>query len=237
MRFPNDGGNSQIPIPSSADKSKLLISPEILGNFLRLEQFESIKDLREFIMRQLGRIRSLVQPSRSHTSSLSRYPLESWTSTKFSQYLRYNSFMFRLNDKSGNILRYNSFAKIIFLKLNASSMTLLDRWWLMKIFLSIHAECELAQILWQRWPGRNFSNHHGLWRNLQWRGQFSQQLKYLLIIVFLTRTKKRKNYFLSPTTCRREKVSLSPSVGAFPSCLVQVFSPPSYTVFLSHSSF
>ena len=72
IRFTNDESNSQIPMECSANYSKNCISWEKSGNILRLEQLVSVKDARDFIMRQLGRIWSLVQLLSSHTSSFSR---------------------------------------------------------------------------------------------------------------------------------------------------------------------
>ena len=79
MRFANDESNSQVPVECSANYSKHSISWEKLGNFLRLEQLVRVKDARDFIMRQLGRIWSLVQLLSSHTPSFSRRLTESWT--------------------------------------------------------------------------------------------------------------------------------------------------------------
>ena len=118
IRFPNDEGNSQIPVECSANLPKHFISWEISGNFLRLEQPVRVKDARDFIMRQLGRIRSLVQLLSSHTSSFSRCPTESWTSTKFVQYLRSNSFMFGAFDKLGNFLMYLHQLKFTYFKVS-----------------------------------------------------------------------------------------------------------------------
>jgi hypothetical protein len=56
VRFSNDGGNSPIAVSVIFKLTKLFISHEILGNFLRLEHPSSLKLLRDFIMRQLGRI-------------------------------------------------------------------------------------------------------------------------------------------------------------------------------------
>jgi hypothetical protein len=74
VRFSNDRGNSQIAVSVKYKLFKLFISREILGNFLRLEHPSSEKYLRDSIMRQLGRIRSLVQLLSDNTSSLSRHP-------------------------------------------------------------------------------------------------------------------------------------------------------------------
>ena len=103
IKFPNDGGNSLVQFPICKD-FKSFISCKILGNFLSLSQSTRLKDVRDFIVRQLGRVSSLWQPPRSNTLSLSRCPMESSISTKFRHHLRFNFVMFGVVDKSGIFL-------------------------------------------------------------------------------------------------------------------------------------
>ena len=101
IKFPNDGGNSLVQFVGRYKCLISSISCKIFGNFLILSHAIRLKNVRDFIVRQLGRVSSFTQLLRSHTLSLSRCPTESSISTKFLHPLINNCSMFGVIDKLG----------------------------------------------------------------------------------------------------------------------------------------
>ena len=83
VRYLSDKGHSLILLSCTLKRSKHFISGWILGNFSSLGLHHRWKLF--FNLRVLGRIWSFMQYLSSKHSSLSRSPIESWISIKFSQ--------------------------------------------------------------------------------------------------------------------------------------------------------